>query len=307
MARTDLNDINAFLAIAREGSFTRAAAQLGVSPSALSQTIRNLEARLGLRLLIRTTRNVAPTTAGERIIQAVGPKLEEVDAELAALTALRDKPAGTVRLSAGEHATDMVLWPAMQRLLPLYPDITIEIVIDNGLTDIVAERLDAGVRLGEQVARDMVAVRIGPDLRMAAVGAPDYFKGRPPPRVPQDLTEHSCINLRLPTSGGLYVWEFEKDGHELRVRVEGQLVFNTATMAVRAALAGAGLAFVPEDRVREHIDAGRLIQVLADWCPPFSGFHLYYPSRRQPTPAFAVVVGALRYQKDRPRPPAAKA
>ena len=307
MARTDLNDINAFLAIAREGSFTRAAAKLGVSPSALSQTIRNLEARLGLRLLIRTTRNVAPTTAGERIIQAVGPKLEEVDAELAALTALRDKPAGTVRLSAGEHATDMILWPAMQRLLPLYPDITIEIVIDNGLTDIVAERLDAGVRLGEQVARDMVAVRIGPDLSMAAVGAPDYFKGRTPPRVPQDLTEHSCINLRLPTSGGLYVWEFEKDGRELRVRVEGQLVFNTATMAVKAAIAGAGLAFVPEDRVREHIDAGHLIRVLADWCPPFSGFHLYYPSRRQPTPAFAVVVGALRYQKGRARPPSAKA
>jgi DNA-binding transcriptional LysR family regulator len=307
MARTDLNDINAFLAIAREGSFTRAAAKLGVSPSALSQTIRNLEARLGLRLLIRTTRNVAPTTAGERIIQAVGPKLEEVDAELAALTALRDKPAGTVRLSAGEHATDMVLWPAMQRLLPLYPDITIEIAIDNGLTDIVAERLDAGVRLGEQVARDMVAVRIGPDLRMAAVGAPDYFKGRTPPRVPQDLTEHSCINLRLPTSGGLYVWEFEKDGRELRVRVEGQLVFNTATMAVKAAIAGAGLAFVPEDRVREHIDAGRLIRVLADWCPPFSGFHLYYPSRRQPTPAFAVVVDTLRYHGDRARPLAAKA
>ena len=296
MARTDLNDITAFLAIAREGSFTRAAAKLGVSPSALSQTIRNLEGRLGLRLLTRTTRNVAPTEAGERIIQAVGPKLEEVDAELAALTALRDKPAGAVRLSAGEHAADLILWPAVHRLLPQYPDITVEIIIDNGLTDIVAERLDAGVRLGEQVAKDMVAVRIGPDLRMAVVGAPEYFKGRKPPRTPQDLTEHSCINLRLPTAGGLYAWEFEKGGRELRVRVEGQLVFNTATMAVKAALAGAGLAFVPEDRAREHINEGRLIRVLSDWCPPFSGFHLYYPSRRQPTPAFAVLVDALSYR-----------
>jgi len=296
MARTDLNDIAAFLAIAREGSFTRAAAKLGVSPSALSQTVRNLEGRLGLRLLTRTTRNLAPTDAGDRIIQAVGPKLEEVDAELAALTALRDKPAGTVRLSAGEHAADLILWPAVHKLLPHYPDIAVEIVIDNGLTDIVAERLDAGVRLGEQVARDMVAVRIGPDLRMAVVGSPEYFQGRKRPGTPQDLTGHSCINLRLPTAGGLYAWEFEKDGRELRVRVEGQLVFNTATMSVKAALAGAGLAFVPEDRVREPINEGRLTRVLSDWCPPFSGFHLYYPSRRQTTPAFALLVDALRYR-----------
>src|SRR3954451_14692734 len=224
MARTDLNDITAFLAIAREGSFTRAAAKLGVSPSALSQTIRNLETRMGLRLLTRTTRSIAPTEAGERLIQTVGPRLEEVEAELAALTALRDKPAGTVRISAGEHAADLILWPAVQKLLPQYPDITVEIIIDNGLTDIVAERLDAGVRLGEQIAKDMVAVRIGPDLRMAAVGAPDYFAGRKRPRTPQDLTEHSCINLRLPTAGGLYAWEFEKGDRELRVRVEGQLV-----------------------------------------------------------------------------------
>jgi DNA-binding transcriptional LysR family regulator len=296
MARTELNDITAFLAIARDGSFTRAAARLGVSTSALSQTVRNLEARLGLRLLTRTTRNVAPTEAGERIIQAIGPKLEEIDAELAALTALRDKPAGMVRLSAGEHAAEMILWPAVHKLLPRYPDITVEIVIDNGLTDIVAERLDAGVRLGEQVARDMVAVRIGPDLRMAVVGAPEYFKGRKRPCTPQELTEHNCINLRLPTAGGLYAWEFEKGGRALRVRVEGQLVFNTATMTVNAALAGAGLAFVPEDRVRGHLDEGCLIRVLADWCPPFTGFHLYYPSRRQPTPAFAVLVAALRYR-----------
>ncbi|HKN11519.1 MAG TPA: LysR family transcriptional regulator [Pseudomonadota bacterium] len=296
MPRTDLNDITAFLAVAREGSFTKAAAKLGVTQSALSQTVRNLEGRLGLRLLTRTTRNIAPTEAGERIIQAVGPKLDEVDAELTALSALRDKPAGTVRLSAGEHAADLILWPAVHKLLPQYPDIKVEIIIDNGLTDIVAERLDAGVRLGEQVAKDMVAVRIGPDLRMAVVGAPEYFKGRKPPRTPQDLTEHNCINLRLPTAGGLYAWEFEKGDRELRVRVEGRLVFNTATMAVNAALAGDGLAFVPEDRVREHIRAGRLIRALADWCPPFPGFHLYYPSRRQPTPAFAVLVGALRYR-----------
>ncbi len=301
MPRTDLNDIIAFLAVAREGSFTKAAAKLGVTQSALSQTVRNLEGRLGLRLLTRTTRNIAPTEAGERIIQAVGPKLDEVEAELAALSALRDKPAGTVRLSAGEHAADLILWPAVHKLLPQYPDIKVEIIIDNGLTDIVAERLDAGVRLGEQVAKDMVAVRIAPDMRMAVVGAPQYFKGRKPPRTPQDLTEHDCINLRLPTAGGLYAWEFEKGDRELRVRVEGRLVFNTATMAVKAALAGHGLAFVPEDRVGEHIRAGRLIRALADWCPPFPGFHLYYPSRRQPTPAFAVLVGALRYREPRPR------
>ena len=285
-----------WVAVAREGSFTKAAAKLGVTQSALSQTVRNLEGRLGLRLLTRTTRNIAPTEAGERIIQAVGPKLDEIDAELAALTALRDKPAGRVRLSAGEHAADLILWPAVHQLLPQYPDIKVEIIIDNGLTDIVAERLDAGVRLGEQVAKDMVAVRIGPDMRMAVVGAPEYFKGRKPPRTPPDLTEHSCINLRPPTAGGLCAWEFEKGDRELRVRVEGRLVFNTPTMAVKAALAGDGLAFVPEDRVREHIRAGRLVRALADWCLPFPGFHLYYPSRRQPTPAFAVLVGLLRYR-----------
>ncbi len=297
MPRSDLNDITAFLAVAHEGSFTKAAAKLGVSQSALSQTLRNLEARLGLRLLTRTTRSVSPTEAGERLIQAVGPRLAEVEAEMAALTALRDKPAGRVRISAGEHAADLVLWPAIEKLLPNYPDITIEIVIDNGLTDIVAERLDAGVRLGEQVDRDMVAVRIGPDMRMAVVGTPSYFARRKRPRTPQDLTAHSCINLRMPTAGGLYAWEFEKGSRALRVRVEGQLVFNTATFAVKAALAGAGLAFVPEDRVLPQINEGRLLRVLADWCPPFSGFHLYYPSRRQPTPAFAIVVDALRYRK----------
>jgi DNA-binding transcriptional LysR family regulator len=298
MTRTNLNDITAFLAVADDGSFTKAAARLGVSQSALSQTLRNLEARLGLRLLTRTTRNVSPTEAGQRLIEAVGPRLEEVEAELAALTALRDKPAGTVRISAGEHAADLVLWPAIERLLPRYPDVTVEIIIDNGLTDIVAERLDAGIRLGEQVAKDMVAVRIGPDMRMAVVGAPAYFTGRKKPRLPQDLTGHRCINLRLPSAGGLYAWEFEKGGRDLKVRVEGQVVFNTATLAVKAALAGAGLAFVPEDRVLSAVRAGWLVRVLTDWCAPFPGFHLYYPSRRQPTPAFTVVVDALRYHPD---------
>jgi DNA-binding transcriptional LysR family regulator len=296
MSRTNLDDIAAFLTVAREGSFTRAAALLGVSQSALSQTVRGLEERMGLRLLTRTTRKVSPTEAGERLIQSVGPRLAEIDAELAQLSALRDTPSGSVRISAGEQAAELVLMPAVQRLLPRYPDIQIEISVDNGLTDIVAERLDAGVRLGEQVAKDMVAVRIGPDVRMAVVGSPAYFEERKRPLTPHDLTEHNCINLRLPTAGGFYAWEFEQEGRELRVRVEGQLAVNTGALAVKAAIAGAGLAFVLEDRIRDDLEAGRLIRVLDDWCPPFSGFHLYYPSRRHQTPAFAVVVDALRYR-----------
>ncbi|EJJ29623.1 LysR family transcriptional regulator [Rhizobium sp. CF142] len=296
MSRTNLDDISAFLTVAREGSFTRAAAMLGVSQSALSQTVRGLEERMGLRLLTRTTRKVSPTVAGERLIQSVGPRLEEINAELAQLSALREKPSGTVRISAGEQAAELILLPTVERLLPQYPDIAIEILVDNGLTDIVAERLDAGVRLGEQVAKDMVAARIGPDVRMAVVGSPGYFEGRDRPHTPHDLTEHNCINLRLPTAGGFYAWEFEQGGRELRVRVEGQLAVNTGALAVKAAIAGAGLAFVLEDRIRGDLEAGRLTRVLADWCPPFSGFHLYYPSRRQPTPAFAVVVDALRYR-----------
>ena len=296
MPRQNLNDLLAFLAVARERNFTRAAAQLGVSQSALSHTVRGLEARLGLRLLSRTTRSVAPTEAGERLLRTVGPRFDEIDAELAALSELREKPAGTIRITAGEHSAEAILWPALQRLLPDYPDIKVEIVVDYGLTDIVAERYDAGVRLGEQVAKDMIAVRIGPDMRMAVVGAPAYFAGRPPPQAPQDLTAHSCINIRLPTYGGLYVWEFEKAGRELNVRVEGQLVFNNTSLRLNAALAGFGLAYLPEDQVQTHLAAGRLVQVLGDWCPPFAGYHLYYPSRRQPTPAFAVLVDALRYR-----------
>jgi DNA-binding transcriptional LysR family regulator len=296
MPRENLNDLLAFLAVARERSFTRAAAQLGVSQSALSHTIRGLEERLGLRLLTRTTRSVAPTEAGERLILSIGPRFEEIDAELAALSALRDKPAGTVRITAGEHSADTILWPAVAKLLPDYPDIRVEINVDYGLTDIVTERYDAGVRLGEQVAKDMIAVRIGPDMRMAVVGSPAYFARRPPPRTPQDLTAHSCITIRLPTYGGLYAWEFERDGHELKVRVEGQLVFNTIALRLNAVLGGLGLAYMPEDQVREHVAAGRLVHVLKDWCAPFPGYHLYYTSRRQCSPALSLLIDALRYR-----------
>jgi DNA-binding transcriptional LysR family regulator len=296
MPRENLNDLLAFLAVARERSFTRAAARLGVSQSALSHTVRGLEQRLGLRLLSRTTRSVAPTEAGERLLRSVGPRFEEIDAELAALTELRDKPAGTIRITAGEHAAEAVLWPTLARLLPDYADVRVEIVVDHGLTDIVAERYDAGVRLGEQVAKDMIAVRIGPDMRMAVVGAPAYFARHPPPRTPQDLTAHSCINMRLPTYGGLFAWEFERDGRELKVRVEGQLVFNNIALRLHAALAGFGLAYLPDDQVRPHFADGRLVRVLEDWCPSFAGYHIYYPSRRQPMPAFTLLVEALRYR-----------
>ena len=296
MNRENLNDIIAFLAVAREESFTRAAAKLGVSQSALSHAIRGLEERLGIRLLTRTTRSVAPTEAGERLLRTAGPRLEEIDAELAALSELREKPAGNIRITAGEHSANTVLWPALSKLLPSYPDIKVEIVIDYGLTDIVAERYDAGVRLGEQVAKDMIAVRIGPDFRMLVAGAPSYFAKQSKPKTPQDLTDHVCINLRLPTYGSLYAWEFAKRGRELKVRVEGQLVFNNIALRLNAALAGLGLAFLPEDVVQPHIKEGRLIRVLDDWCAPFPGYHLYYPSRRQPMPAFALLVDALRYR-----------
>jgi len=296
MAQKAVNDLIAFLAVARERSFTRAAAKLGVSQSALSHTIRSLETRLGLRLLTRTTRSVAPTEAGERLLRSVGPRFDEIDAELAALSELREKPAGTIRITTGEHAADTILWPAVKRLLPDYPDIKVEIAVDYGLTDIVAERYDAGVRLGEQIANDMIAVRIGADMRMAVIGAPSYFEKRKRPRTPQDLTEHDCINLRLPTYGGLYTWEFEKGGREVKVRIEGRLVFNNIALRLKAALAGFGLAYLPEDQVQAHIADGQLIRVLADWCPPFSGYHLYYPSRQQTAPAFAVLVEALRYR-----------
>lgn len=296
MPRESLNDLTAFLAVARERSFTRAAARLGVSQSALSHTIRGLEERLGVRLLARTTRKVTPTAAGERLLQRLGPALDEIESELAALSELRDKPAGTIRITAIDHAAKAVLLPALARLLPDYPDVEVEIVVDYGLTDIVAERFDAGVRAGEQVAKDMIAVRIGPDQRMAAVARPDYLARRGRPKTPHDLAAHACINMRLPTRGGLYAWEFEKDGRELNVRVEGSLVVNTAPLALEAAILGLGVAYVLEDEAAAHLAAGRLERVLGDWSPPFSGYHLYYPSRRQVSPAFALVVDALRYR-----------
>ena len=295
MQRENFNDLLAFLAVARERSFTRAAAKLGVSQSALSHTLSGLEARLGLRLLTRTTRSVAPTEAGERLLMTVGHRFEEIAAELEALSELREKPAGTIRITAGEHAADTILWPKLVEFLRDYPDIKVEISIDHSLTDIVAQRYDAGVRSGEQVAKDMVAVRIGADMRMAVVGAPSYFAKRSAPKKPQELTDHSCINLRLSTHGGLYAWEFEKGGREVKVRVEGQLVFNATVQMLNAALAGFGLAYVPEDAARPHLTQGQLKRVLEDWCPPFPGYHLYYPSRRHSSPAFALLVDALRY------------
>lgn len=296
MRREELVDLSAFLAVAEERSFTRAAAKLGTSQSALSHVIRRLETRLGLRLLNRTTRSVSPTEAGERLLRTLRPALDDIDAGIAALSAVREKPAGTLRITSGDHAARTILWPALAPLLRAYPDIKVEIAVDTALTDIVAERYDAGVRLGEQVARDMIAVRIGPDMRMAVVGAPAYLSGLRPPETPQDLADHDCINLRLPTLGGLYAWEFEKDGRELRVRVDGQLVFNDIALVLDAALAGFGLAYLPEDQVAPHLAAHRLIRLLEPWCPPFSGYHLYYPSRRQQSPAFALMVDALRYR-----------
>jgi DNA-binding transcriptional LysR family regulator len=298
MPRSNLDDLLGFMAVLREGSFTGAAAKLGVSQSALSHTIRRLEARLGIRLLTRTTRSLSPTEAGERLLERLGPHFEQIETELDGLAELRDKPAGTIRITAGEHPAYTVLWPALQKFLVRYPDIKVELIVDYGLTDIVAERFDAGVRLGEQVAKDMIAVQIGPDMRMAVVGAPSYFAKRSVPKKPQDLTEHDCINVRLPTYGGLYAWELEKGRRELHVRVDGQLVFNNIKLRVDAALAGLGLTFLPEDVVLPHVDQGRLRRVLEDWCPPFPGYHLYYPSRRQSSPAFALLVEALRYRGD---------
>ena len=296
MARENLNDLAAFVAVARERSFTRAAAQLGVSQSALSHSMKTLETRLGLRLLTRTTRSVAPTEVGERLLRTVRSRLEDIDEEIATLTGMRDKPAGTVRITSGEHSAETILLPAMERLLPAYPDIKVEIVADNGLTNIVSDGFDAGVRHGEMVEKDMIAVRIGPDMRMAVVGSGEYFESRGRPRKPQDLMHHRCINLRLPTRGNIYAWEFEKAGRELNVRVEGQMVFNNTGLILKAALGGLGLAYLPEDRVRPYVEEGRLKRVLAGWCAPFAGYHLYYPSRHQHAPAFALVVDALRYR-----------
>ncbi len=294
MRREELGDLTAFLAVAEERSFTRAAARLGTSQSALSYTVRRLEARLGMRLLTRTTRSVAATEAGERLLGALGPAIGDIEAVLGAVSEFRDKPAGSFRITAGQHAIDTILWPVLSRLLKDYPDIKVELNAESALTDIVAERFDAGVRLGEQVEKDMIAVRIAPDARMIVVAAPSCFENRARPATPRDLTQHPCINLRLPTYGGFYAWEFAKDGEEIRVRVDGQLAFNGVPQILAAALDGYGLAFVPEDVCMKPIAEGRLVQLLADWCPRFPGYHLYYPSRRQPSPAFTLILDALR-------------
>ncbi len=296
MRREELADLNAFLTVAEAQSFTRAAAKLGTSQSSLSHTIRRLEARLGVRLLTRTTRSVAPTEAGERLLGTLRPALDSIGAELASLGELREKPAGTIRVTTSEHAAHAVLWPALERLLLDYPDIHVELSIDSSLTDIVTERFDAGVRLGEALAKDMIAVRISPDLRMIVVASPAYLKGRPLPRTPHDLAEHQCINLRFLSGGGLYAWELQRDGREVRVRVDGQITCNNVSMIVRAAVSGFGLAYVMEDHVREHLASGRLVQLLDEWCPSFPGYHLYYPSRREPSAAFSLLVDALRFR-----------
>jgi len=297
MQRASFDDLSAFVAVSQAGSFTKAAAKIGVSQSALSQTIRGLEARLGVRLLTRTTRSVSTTEAGGRLLGTLAPRFEEIEAELASVRDLRDKPAGTIRITATEFAIDAILMPKLKPVLHQNPEVHVEFIIDYGLTNIVQERYDAGVRSGEQVAKDMIAVRIGPDMRMAVVGAPSYFRGRPEPRKPQELVDHNCINLRLPTHGALYAWEFEKGSRELRVRVEGQLTCNGTGQLLNGALAGFGLAYVPEGMVEQHVAKGRLKRVLADWCQPYSGYHLFYPSRRQSSAAFSLVVDALRFRQ----------
>ncbi|MBU7440185.1 LysR family transcriptional regulator [Paraburkholderia fungorum] len=297
MPRENFNDLLAFIAVARERSFTRAAAQLGVSQSALSHTIRALESRLGLRLLTRTTRSVSPTEAGDRILQRVAPRFGEIEAELMAVTELRDKPAGTIRITATDHATNTVLWPRLSKVLHKYPEIKVEIMTDYGLTDIVADRYDIGIRHGDQVAKDMIAVRIAADMKMAIVGSPTYLEKKPQPKKPQDLMQHNCINLRLPTLGGFYAWELKKGSREVQVRVEGQLSFNGSYHMLDAALAGYGLAYLPSDLVQAHVTAGRLVRVLDDWCPTFPGLHAYYASRSESSRALALVIDSLRYRQ----------
>lgn len=296
MPKRNLNELLYFVTVAREGSFTRAAALLGVTQSAISQAISGLETRLRIRLLTRTTRSVSPTVAGERLLQAIGHRFDEIESELDALTALRDKPGGTVRVTCGDHVLRSILLPKLAPLLRGYPDIKMEFDVNYGFRDIVADRFDAGVRMGESIDRDMIAIPIGPKLRMAAVASPAYFKANPLPKKPQDLLSHRCINLRLPTYGGLYAWEFERRGRPLNVHVDGQLTFNTSPAIVEAAVAGLGVAFLPEDELSPYLQDRRLVRVLEDWCPPFPGYHLYYQSRRQPSPAFALVLDALRHR-----------
>lgn len=296
MARDTVNDLAAFIAVARAQSFTRAAAKLGVSQSALSHTLRQLESRLGVRLLTRTTRAVSPTEAGERLLNGIGPHFDEIEAQVDALNDLREKPAGTIRIAAAEYAIKYVLWPRLKKLLPEYPDIKIELIFDNGLTDIVTDRFDAGVRMGEHLAKDMISARIGPDFCLAVVGSSTYFENKSHPKHPKDLVNHSCINFRLPSAGGFYVWEFEDKGREIKIKVDGQLAFNNSFDSLEAALDGFGLAYLPEEMILPYVDDGRLVRVLQKFSPPWDGYHLYYPSRRQASPAFIKVLEALRYR-----------
>ena len=296
MARDELSELPAFIAVAQERSFTKAAARLGVSASALSHTVRALEERLGLRLLARTTRSVSTTEAGERLLGSVAPHFEQIRAELDALSELRDKPSGSLRISSGVHAAETILRPKLAEFLPDYPDVNVEVSINDGFVDIVGEHFDAGVRLGESVSKDMIALRIGPDWRFLVVGTPGYFSRRSPPEHPRDLTNHQCINLRMASAGNLYAWEFEKDGRELEVKVTGQLTYDSIVPVLQASLDGHGLAYVPEDLAQPHIASGRLQCALRDWCPPVQGYHLYYPNRRLPSPAFSRLVEALRYR-----------
>jgi DNA-binding transcriptional LysR family regulator len=295
--RDNVNDLLAFLAVARERSFTRAAKKAGLSQSALSHTIRQLEERLGVRLLMRTTRAVAPTEAGQRLLESIGPSFDEIEAQVAALSELREKPAGTIRIVASDFAIRSVLWPKLRTFLPKVPDIKVELSRDNSLTDIVTQRFDAGVRMGEQLAKDMISARIGPDFRFAVVGSKSYFKNNPEPLRPQDLVRHTCINVRLPTYGGLYAWEFEEKGQEIKIRVDGQLVFNNIYNVLDAAIDGFGLAYVPEEIALPHIAKGRLKRILEEWSPYWDGYYLYYPSRRQSSPAFVALVEALRHRE----------
>jgi DNA-binding transcriptional LysR family regulator len=296
MSYEKTNDLQAFLAVARDQSFTKAAAQLGVTPSALSHTIRQLEARLGVRLLARTTRNVAPTDAGERLLHSIGPHFDEIAARVAELGELREKPAGTIRITCTDDSIEMRLRPMLSGFLEQYPDISLELFVDYGFSNVVEERFDAGIRLGEAVSKDMIAVRIGPDWRLAVVGSPTYFERHPPPQSPYDITDHACVNIRHRPSGSIYAWEFEKDGKEFTVKGEGQLVFNSIMHVLNGAIDGIGLAYVPEELAAPYLEDGRLVEVLADWCPYFSGFHLYYPNRRQASPAFSAFVDAVRYR-----------
>ncbi len=295
MERQNINDLMVFLLVARDRSFTKAAAKLGVSQSALSHTIRQLEERLGVRLLTRTTRSVSPTEAGERMLESIGPLFDEIGTAIDSLNALREKPAGTIRLTAGDYQIQHYLWPKLRSFLHQYPDIRLELDVNYGLQDIVSDRYDAGVRFGEQIAKDMISVRIGPDVRFAVVAAESYFASRDIPGHPKELTQHRCINLRLPTYGGLYAWEFEEQGRDIKVRVDGQLVFNTIYNVLEAALDGFGFAYVPEDIAKPYLETGRLHRFLEDYSPYWEGFHLYYPNRRQSSPAFSLLVNALRH------------